>query len=87
MGPCLVVMLLFLVVVVMMLLLLVVIMLCRKRPLATKDSVHKGASADVAQDGKVVDLFGLPAFFDAVVDEGDQARRHNDADYQMMGQY
>lgn len=64
------------------LMMLLVIVLCRDSPLAAEDSLHKGASTDildVAQNGKMVDLFGLPAFFDAVVDKSDQTSRDNDA--------
>lgn len=58
-----------------------VMVLCRGVSLAAKDSLHEGASAhvlDVAQHGEVVGVLGLPAFFDAIIDESDQTGSDND---------
>lgn len=66
--------LMVMVMVMLMLLMLMLVVLCRCAPLATEDPLHEAASADVldiSQSGKTMDLFGLPAFFDAIVDESD----------------
>lgn len=45
----------------------------RRAPALAEDALHEGAGAnilDVAQHGYAMDLLGLPALLDAVVDEG-----------------
>lgn len=69
----------------MLLLMVVVTIFCRRALLAAKDSLHKGASAhvlDVAQYGEMVNLLGLPALLDAVVDQSNQSSGDDDAGYE-----